>query len=160
MTDQPRADISLARAVELCAADAEFLAELERILDRAEAAAREQGFECRACGQCCQFERFGHRLYVTAGEAALLLKGQPQANADGEAEAGQCPHQVAGQCSAREARTLGCRLFFCDPRAERWFGEVYEEFHAQIRDLHARAHLPYIYAEWLSFLVDTRGAST
>jgi len=67
------ANRQLARAVARCAADTAFLAELQNILDQADRAARRHRFKCRQCGECCRFEQFGHRLYVTAGELALML---------------------------------------------------------------------------------------
>ena len=70
-------DCELARAVAMCAADAGFLAGIEQILLQADRAAGEQRFECRQCGECCRFEQFGHRLHVTAGELALMLKFAP-----------------------------------------------------------------------------------
>ena len=27
-----------------------------------------QNMQCRACGKCCDFKNFGHRLYVTTPE--------------------------------------------------------------------------------------------
>jgi Fe-S-cluster containining protein len=80
-TGDPRAradgDCELARAVAMCAADVGFLAGLEQILLQADRAAIERRFECRQCGECCRFEQFGHRLYVTAGELALMLHLAP-----------------------------------------------------------------------------------
>jgi Fe-S-cluster containining protein len=166
-TTDPRAradgDCQLARAVAMCAADAGFLAGLQRILRQADRAAAEQRFECRQCGECCRFEQFGHRLYVTAGELALMLKlagdlapdpigkiRNPQSairNGSRAKPASQCPHQDQARCLARAGRALGCRLFFCAPSAHGWFCDAYESFHQQIKLLHAAHGLPYVYAE-------------
>ena len=89
-------DPSLTRAVEQAAADADFLAELRGILAEADSAARRQGLSCRACGQCCLFEQFGHRLYVTPGELALLLADVPEEDRPAD---GSCPHHRAGRCT-------------------------------------------------------------
>jgi len=150
-TTDPRAradgDCELARAVAMCAADAGFLAGLEQILRQADRAAIERRFECRQCGQCCRFEQFGHRLYVTAGELALMLKLAPDRATARSTPAGLCPHQDQARCLARAGRTLGCRLFFCDQSAHGWFCDAYESFHRQIKLLHAAHGLPYVYAE-------------
>ena len=167
-------DCELARAVAMCAADVGFLAGLEQILLQADRAAVERRLECRQCGQCCRFEQFGHRLYVTAGELALMIKfapdrvsepigkirpwgifDNPQSLGDRSAirnvsrakPASLCPHQDQARCLARPGRALGCRLFFCDPSANEWFSDAYESFHRQIKLLHAAHGLPYVYAE-------------
>ena len=171
----------LARAVAMCAADAGFLAELQRILLQADRAARQRRFKCRQCGQCCRFEQFGHRLYVTAGELALMIKfahdrvsepigkirpwgifDNPQSLGDRSAirngsrakPASLCPHQDQARCLARPGRALGCRLFFCDPSANEWFSDAYESFHRQIKLLHAAHGLPYVYAELAAALAE------
>ena len=161
-TGDPRAgadfDSELARAVAMCAADAGFLAGLEQILTQADRAAAQRRFDCRQCGQCCRFEQFGHRLYVTAGELALMLRlapGQAPARPD---EAGLCPYQDQARCLARVGRTLGCRLFFCDPAANEWFCDAYESFHQQIKLLHAAHGLPYVYAELTAALAELASA--
>ena len=179
-TTDPRAradaDRELARAVAMCAADAGFLTGLERILLQADRAAREHRFECRQCGNCCRFEQFGHRLYVTAGELALMLHlapdrvsepigkirpwgifDNPQSairNGSRAKPASLCPHQDQARCLARAGRALGCRLFFCAPSAHAWFCDAYESFHQQIKLLHAAHGLPYVYAELAAALAE------
>ena len=170
------ANRELARAVAMCAADAGFLTGLERILLQADRAAVERRLECRQCGQCCRFEQFGHRLYVTAGELALMLHlapdrvsepigkirpwgifDNPQSairNGSRAKPASLCPHQDQARCLARAGRALGCRLFFCAPSAHAWFCDAYESFHQQIKLLHAAHGLPYVYAELAAALAE------
>jgi Fe-S-cluster containining protein len=67
---------------------------------------------CEACGACCDFEAFDHRLFVTPPELAYLaahlgtedLKPMPT---------GRCPYNVAGKCSVYQHRFAGCRIFCC-----------------------------------------------
>ena len=170
------ANRELARAVAMCAADAGFLTGLERILRQADRAAVERRLECRQCGNCCRFEQFGHRLYVTAGELALMLHlapdrvsepigkirpwgifDNPQSairNGSRAKPASLCPHQDQARCLARAGRALGCRLFFCAPSAHAWFCDAYESFHQQIKLLHAAHGLPYVYAELAAALAE------
>jgi hypothetical protein len=170
------ANCELARAVAMCAADAGFLTGLEQILLQADRAAVERRLECRQCGNCCRFEQFGHRLYVTAGELALMLHlapdrvsepigkirpwgifDNPQSairNGSRAKPASLCPHQDQARCLARAGRTLGCRLFFCAPSAHAWFCDAYESFHQQIKLLHAAHGLPYVYAELAAALAE------
>jgi len=124
---------------------------------------------CKASGRCCKFEAYGHRLYVTAAEMVYFAgieaerKAQP-AHVHGndkavslpqffaaETQAG-CPYQVQGLCTAREARPLGCRLYFCDENAQHWQAEVYEKYHAQLRAVHEQFGLDYRYLEWRAAL--------
>ena len=65
-----------------------------------------------------------------------------------------CPFQVGKLCSVRELRPLGCRLFYCDPIAEPWMNDAYEQFLKQLRGLHERHDLPYAYMEWRQALMD------
>ena len=151
---RPEGDCELARAVAMCAADAGFLDELKQILSQADRAATRRHFDCRQCGRCCRFEQFGHRLYVTAGELALMLHPAPDQASAMSPAAGLCPHQGQDRCLARAGRALGCRLFFCDPSAHEWFCDAYESFHQQIKLLHAAHGLPYVYAELTAALAE------
>jgi Fe-S-cluster containining protein len=147
-----------------------ILAEVERDI-----AARKP--VCRASGRCCKFEAYGHRLYVTAAElshfaATLSLQNQkskiknqdspivslPQFFSTDKPEG--CPYQIDGLCTARDARPLGCRIYFCDENAQSWQNEVYEKYHAQLRELHERFHLPYRYLEWRAALRELLPAET
>ena len=135
MNDHPdQSHVSnLAGAVASCAADDAFLTELGEIMRQADRAADDRHWECQACGKCCNFEQFGHKLYVTAGELAYLIRqpaseATPQQGASGlrTKPAALCPYQDGNRCLARDGRALGCRLFFCDPAAADWCNDVYE----------------------------------
>ncbi len=155
-------DIALADTVARCADDAGFLDELGQILRQADVAAEKHNWACRACGKCCRFDQFGHKLYVTGGELAYLTDNSPipaKANLSApdtaiDVEAGLCPYQRESRCVARDGRALGCRLFFCDPAAADWFCETYEALHEQIKHIHAAADLPYVYVELTAALAE------
>ncbi|MCE5184920.1 MAG: hypothetical protein LLF76_02200 [Planctomycetaceae bacterium] len=66
---------------------------------------------CRACGNCCDFEAYGHRLYVTTPELLYFkhftgpgIKPMPS---------GVCPYQADRQCTVYPYRFSGCRIFNC-----------------------------------------------
>lgn len=67
---------------------------------------------CDACGKCCDFETFDHRLFVTPPELMYLasklggerLKSMPT---------GRCPYNIIVACSIYEYRFAGCRIFCC-----------------------------------------------
>ena len=72
---------------------------------------------CQACGKCCDFDNFDHRLFVTTPELMYLA-----AKLGGEKikpmNAGRCPYNIDGKCSIYEYRFAGCRIFCCKGSAE------------------------------------------
>jgi Fe-S-cluster containining protein len=62
-------------------------------------------------------------------------------------QAGVCPFRAGAKCSARPARCLGCRLYFCAPGADEAFQRLYEEYHRRLGELHRRHGVPYEYGE-------------
>jgi Fe-S-cluster containining protein len=116
---------------------------LRAILRDAEEALERFAPSCQACGFCCDFQRAGHRLYVTPAELELLAEQPPP----GAPEPMRCPYQVAGTCTARDRRPLGCRVYFCrglPPVDQQAF---YERFHHALVELHRRHGLEYCYEE-------------
>ena len=66
---------------------------------------------CRACGDCCDFESFGHLLYVTTPELLYFQHSMgPQIR---QMKAGVCPYRIDGKCSVYPYRFSGCRIFSC-----------------------------------------------
>jgi Fe-S-cluster containining protein len=110
---------------------------------------------CLASGACCKFDAFEHRLYATGLEAARCVLLGPKITSEDLAQAkkaGTCPWQVGRLCTAREGRPVGCRVFFCDPRAKEWVPERAEWAHGEIKALHERFDVPYAYGEWRAML--------
>jgi len=107
---------------------------------------------CWLSGKCCQFDAYGHRLYATGLEIAWLIR---QLDRTGRARLAAaelpgmdgCPFQVDRLCTVHADRPIGCRVYFCDPAAQHWQGEVYERHLAALRRLHERHALPYAYLE-------------
>lgn len=101
---------------------------------------------CALSGRCCRFIAYDHTLFVSAPEAALLLADAPPPSRpldDGET----CPWQdVQGRCTARQARPLGCRVYFCDPAYEGQAPELSEAFLARVKHLADELGLPWNYA--------------
>jgi len=104
---------------------------------------------CDVSGRCCQFEKFGHLLFVTTLELAAfaeqrLALGPLNDNPD----LGGCRYQQNGLCTAHALRPFGCRIFFCDPTADDWQQQQYEHFHTRLKRLHDELGIPYLYVEW------------
>lgn len=101
---------------------------------------------CRLSGRCCRFEEYGHTLFVSAPEVALLLvDGPPPARAldDGAT----CPWQDGlGRCTARDARPLGCRVYYCDPAYQDHASDLSETYIARLKQLADVYRLPWNYA--------------
>jgi hypothetical protein len=138
---------------ELVVAMREFYAETDRLI-------AEQPATCWNKGECCRFGQFGHRLYVTALEVCYYLAGiespcQVDPTSDLTMQTGSplqdvCPHAHGGKCHVRDWRPMGCRVFYCDPKAREWQGPFTEERLARLRAMHAELHVPYFYADWMS----------
>lgn len=152
--------------------DTPLIAGVRAILAEAEADIAARRPICRSSGRCCKFEAYGHRMYVTAAEAVYFQATHVQEIAtDGDRREAAavalpqffsqekpegCPYQLGGLCTAREARPLGCRVYFCDENAQGWQAEVYEKYHAMLKALHEATGLPYRYIEWREALREMR----
>jgi hypothetical protein len=97
-------------------------------------------------GRCCRFAEFGHTLFVSAPETDELLIGAPtpvRALDDGQT----CPWQdLYGRCTAREARPLGCRIYFCEEAYQETAHALSEQYVLRLKQLVNRHGLAWNYA--------------
>ncbi|WP_435018767.1 hypothetical protein TA3x_000752 [Tundrisphaera sp. TA3] len=101
---------------------------------------------CAVSGRCCRFEEYGHTLFLSAPEAALLLADAPPPSRPLD-DGATCPWQDdRGRCTAREARPLGCRVYFCDPAYQEHLPDVGEAAIARLKRLVEEMGLPWDYA--------------
>ena len=146
---------------------AELIDDVRAVLAEADADIAARKPVCRASGRCCKFEQYGHSLFVTAAEMAYFAEETRRARRETQSGGAAavslpqffaqpkpegCPYQVGGLCVAREARPLGCRIYFCDENAQHWQNEVYEKYHAKLRAIHEKYGLTYRYMEWRAAL--------
>jgi Fe-S-cluster containining protein len=116
---------------------------------------------CVNRGACCRFDEYGHRLYVTTLEAAFFVAHCPGGRVElTAADERGCPYQINGSCTARTARPMGCRVYFCDPHSREWQGPLTERMLDRLRALHRATGVPYHYAEWRSVLRRLAGDGT
>jgi Fe-S-cluster containining protein len=108
--------------------------DLYAAVDRDVAAA---GPVCVASGRCCRFKEWGHTLFLSNLEAAVLLADAPPYEQPVSADF--CPFQKDKLCTAREPRPLGCRVYFCDPNYQQTAQQITEKYLRQLKDL-ADAH--------------------
>jgi Fe-S-cluster containining protein len=86
---------------------------------------------CSACGKCCNFDSFGHKLFVTTPELLYFhtnIKENQSLAAAGTAAQSRdsngavclqiCPYLKNKKCTARNFRFAGCRIFFCKADAD------------------------------------------
>ena len=142
---RPEARSDLQRDLAQCRADPHLMERLRAIYARLQAEIDAAGTQCNACGQCCRFDRVEHRLFVSTAELALLTAVRPPP--DGATGDLRCAYQVAADCTARDRRPLGCRVFFCPDQSRSWCAETYEEHHRAVRAAHEPGDLPYRYVE-------------
>lgn len=128
-----------------------LLERIEAIYESFEAERQARRPICRQSGECCRFEAFGHRLFVTVLEMARFRQGLSGISPEGAStpwDGTGCPFQVGGLCGVHPVRPFGCRAYFCDPTSTAWQNEQYERLHREIRELHELAGVPYLYVEW------------
>jgi Fe-S-cluster containining protein len=118
---------------------AELYAEVDAFIERANPV-------CLTRGVCCRFEDAGHELFATGLEADFAADLHPSAPPP-EAP-GRCPYHVAGRCTARAGRPLGCRTYFCDRRTRSVLEEAHEHFLARVRDIERATGYPVTYGRF------------
>jgi hypothetical protein len=104
------------------------------------------GPACALSGRCCRFEAYGHTLFLSAAEAALLVADAPPPARPLD-EGATCPWQdELGRCGAREARPLGCRVYFCDEAYQEPGRDLAERQTGRLKRLADDLGLPWDYA--------------
>lgn len=156
--DTPPSD-DLARSwLAAASPDSTAAAALDAIFADTARAIAERAPACWASGRCCNFDAFGHRLYVTGLETAYTLLRLPARNAISSSDVasarhrGGCPFQLANLCAIHTIKPLACRLFFCDRSAQTWQQDLHELMLKRLRALHDHHAVEYRYGEWRDML--------
>jgi len=99
--------------------------------------------KCEACGKCCDFEAFDHRLFVTPPELLYLTaklgnrKLKPMTTS-------RCPYNTDGKCTVYDYRFAACRIFFC--KADTLLqSRLTESILKKLKSLCAECGVPYRY---------------
>lgn len=151
-------DDNMVRAWLVAIARSPVAGALEAIYARASAEIAARGPACWASGRCCNFERAGHRLYVTGLEAAYAVaRSRPDhtldcTTLDAARQRGGCPFQTRNLCGIHTIKPLGCRVYFCDRSAQTWQADLSERLLAEVRALHDQFSVEYRYGEWRDML--------
>ena len=131
-----------------CRADNRLIERVAEVYDWLELQIRRSGSPagaCKCCGDCCDFEAYDHRLFVTLPELTYLtaslgaekIKAMP---------ASQCPYNIDGKCGVHEHRFAGCRIFCCNGDAG-FQGELSEAVLARLKSVCAEFRIPYRYVD-------------
>jgi len=105
---------------------------------------------CELSGRCCRFKDYGHTLFISRPEAALLLEqGLPE---NAVVDESSCPFQVNGLCTARERRPLSCRVYYCDQKFAGTGEALSEKFISRLKRLHEETSTPWEYRPLHHFL--------
>ncbi len=114
-------------------------------------------FTCSASGNCCDFDSYGHRLYVTALEAEYFFRNAPPERANDDPR--QCPAWGEDRlCQARDARMLGCRTYYCPPYPCGVPEDLHERYGERVKSLHERFRIPYAYKDIVAWAAERKPA--
>lgn len=123
-----------------------FRQELRALYDELDSEVQRLGPVCELSGRCCRFAEYGHTLFVSAPEFAVLRDEAP-APVRPIDDGATCPWQDAqGRCTARSARPLGCRVYYCQPSYQEPGQELCERVLRQLKALVDRHGLLWGYA--------------
>jgi hypothetical protein len=100
---------------------------------------------CSACGECCDFDAFDHRLFVTVPELMFLAANLNVDNLKPMIK-GQCPYNIDGRCSVYEYRFAGCRIFCCNGDAD-FQSSLSEAALEKLKAICAEYEIPYCYTD-------------
>jgi hypothetical protein len=127
-------------------ADSSPDADLRALYDQVDREVARHGPVCELSGRCCRFAEYGHTLFVSTLETRYLVARAPRpSRALDQGE--NCPWQdQLGRCTARDARPLGCRIFYCDPTYQESAHEISERSIRELKTITQRWHLAWNYA--------------
>ncbi len=100
---------------------------------------------CNACGKCCDFDSYDHRLFVTTPELVYFafcilpnrIKPMP---------AGLCPYNIKGACSVHRHRFAACRIFSCTGDVDIQ-NRLSEAVLAKLKSICEQSNIPYQYVD-------------
>ena len=136
-----------------CRADNRLIEKVAEIYDWLEVQVRrcsELTGACKSCGNCCDFDGFDHRLFVTTPELMYLT-----ANLGAEdikpMPTSRCPYNIGGKCTVYEYRFAGCRIFCCNGDAD-FQSRLSESALKKLKSVCTEFQIPYRYTDLASAL--------
>jgi len=126
--------------------------ELGRIYQRLEKELTQLNPGCNRCGTCCNFSTFDHVLYTSSIEVNFITRNVEVPNFN--VSDNLCPFLKDNQCSIRDFRTLGCRVFYCNPHYKEVLYGVYEKYYQMIKELSMKYNIQWKYLPFLDQLAE------
>ncbi|MHC4205600.1 MAG: YkgJ family cysteine cluster protein [Planctomycetota bacterium] len=123
----------------------ERVAEIYKWLDLQVCSAGNMAGTCRACGDCCDFEGFDHRLFVTGLELMYLVANLNSGSVK-PMQGSRCPYNIDGKCTVYEYRFAGCRIFCCNGDAD-FQSRLTEESLKKLKSLCTEFQISYRYSD-------------
>ena len=138
--------------------DVNLYSELGRIYQLLEKELTQLNPGCNQCGTCCDFSTFDHVLYASSIEINYITQNVevPDFNVADNV----CPFLKDNQCSIRDFRTLGCRVFYCNPHYKQVLNDVYEKYYQKIKDLRGKYTIQWRYLPFLNQLDEFKSKTT
>jgi len=101
---------------------------------------------CKSCGQCCDFEKSAHRLFVSSPELMYFPEGwlKPMST-------GRCPFNRKGKCTVYDFRFAGCRIYYCRADAD-FQNRLSEQALKRFKSVCRQFNIPYRYTDLASAL--------
>jgi len=99
--------------------------------------------QCSACGKCCDFDGFDHRLFITGPELMYLAANLGDENVI-PMTTSRCPYNIEGKCTVYEYRFAACRIFSCSADAD-FQSELSEVVLKKLKSLCEEFQIPYRY---------------
>ncbi len=109
---------------------------------------------CNRCGTCCNFKAFDHILYASSIEVDFIMRNVEVP--DFKVSDNVCPFLKDNQCSIRDFRTLGCRVFYCNPHYKEVLHSLYEKYYQMIKDLSGKYNTQWKYLPFLNQLAESK----
>jgi Fe-S-cluster containining protein len=100
---------------------------------------------CAACGKCCDFDAYDHRLYITVPELIYLAANVPEGKLEVMAS-GRCPYNHEGKCTIHELRFASCRIFYCMGDSD-FQSNLTERALAKLKAICEELDIPYRYMD-------------
>ena len=100
---------------------------------------------CDACGRCCDFKTYDHRLFVTPPEM-IHFKAKLAPEKIKTMTTDTCPYNINGKCTAYPYRFASCRIFNCKTDAAPQ-ADLTEAALTQLKKICEKFDLQYNYVE-------------
>jgi len=100
---------------------------------------------CTGCGDCCNFTKYDHLLFVTGVELTHFAEAIGTENVK-PMQNGICPYMSDGKCTVYKSRFAGCRIFQCKGNDDQQ-GEVMEKALTKLKKIGDEFEADYSYMD-------------